>query len=191
MLQPSSSSAGPRPPSPTNNRKGKGRRGGKQKNDDPSASGFPNSGSNSKKSKQTPRFANVPMFAELLELREDDSEVWDVSPEIAMTQSNFDHDGRTARVEQLEHRRRYLPADLESGWVALAPIPAGKRCLAVSHQHHGMFSKYEGAHRDFALALSEFRNNGSNVMVPSYEHTPSFPPQRHPIIEISVQSSAR
>lgn len=31
-----------------------------------------------------------------------------------------------------------LPSDLESGWVALAPVPVGKRCLAISHQGGGM-----------------------------------------------------
>lgn len=31
-----------------------------------------------------------------------------------------------------------LPSDLESGWVALAPVPLGKRCLAISHQGGGM-----------------------------------------------------
>jgi snurportin-1 len=30
-----------------------------------------------------------------------------------------------------------LPSDLESGWVALAPVPVGKRCLAISHQGGG------------------------------------------------------
>ena len=27
-----------------------------------------------------------------------------------------------------------LPKDLTTGWVALAPIPQGKRCMAVSYQ---------------------------------------------------------
>lgn len=27
-----------------------------------------------------------------------------------------------------------LPDDLETGWVAVAPVPVGKRCLAVAHQ---------------------------------------------------------
>lgn len=31
-----------------------------------------------------------------------------------------------------------LPSDLESGWVALAPVPVGKRCMAVSMQSAGL-----------------------------------------------------
>jgi snurportin-1 len=31
-----------------------------------------------------------------------------------------------------------LPNDLESAWVAVAPVPAGKRCLAVTHQSSGV-----------------------------------------------------
>jgi len=31
-----------------------------------------------------------------------------------------------------------LPGDLETGWVALAPIPVGKRCLAISYQGGGI-----------------------------------------------------
>lgn len=48
------------------------------------------------------------MYAELLEMVSDSSGVWDGAAA----------DG--------------LPADLESGWVALAPVPKGKRCLAVT-----------------------------------------------------------
>ena len=31
-----------------------------------------------------------------------------------------------------------LPNDLESAWVAVAPVPFGKRCLAVTHQSSGV-----------------------------------------------------
>jgi snurportin-1 len=31
-----------------------------------------------------------------------------------------------------------LPGDLETGWVALAPVPVGKRCLAIAHQGGGI-----------------------------------------------------
>lgn len=27
-----------------------------------------------------------------------------------------------------------LPSDLERSWVAVAPVPMGKRCLAITHQ---------------------------------------------------------
>ena len=60
--------------------------------------------------KKTSTWANKCMYAELLEMQETES--W--------TGGN---DG--------------LPSDLETGWVALAPVPVGKRCLAISHQGGG------------------------------------------------------
>lgn len=30
-----------------------------------------------------------------------------------------------------------LPQDLQTNWIALSPIPKGKRCLAVAHFSHG------------------------------------------------------
>jgi snurportin-1 len=62
-------------------------------------------------SKNTSAWADKCMYAELLEMQETDS--WPGG-----------QDG--------------LPSDLESGWVALAPVPLGKRCLAISHQGGGM-----------------------------------------------------
>jgi len=56
-------------------------------------------------------WANKCMYAELLEMQETD--LWPGG-----------EDG--------------LPSDLESGWVALAPVPVGKRCLAIAHQGGGM-----------------------------------------------------
>jgi hypothetical protein len=61
--------------------------------------------------KKTSPWANKCMYAELLEMQETD--LW---PGM--------EDG--------------LPGDLETGWVALAPIPVGKRCIAISHQGGGM-----------------------------------------------------
>ncbi|KAG6877152.1 hypothetical protein C0992_010682 [Termitomyces sp. T32_za158] len=54
------------------------------------------------------KWADKCMYAELLEMVSDTSEAW----------GSAGADG--------------LPADLESGWVALAPVPQGKRCLAVA-----------------------------------------------------------
>lgn len=54
------------------------------------------------------------MYAELLEMTED--EPWSGSTAGA-------HDG--------------LPKDLESGWVAVAPVPVGKRCIAITYQTSG------------------------------------------------------
>ncbi|KAI0000633.1 hypothetical protein BJV74DRAFT_821134 [Russula compacta] len=62
------------------------------------------------KDNKTSPWANKCMYAELLEMQETD--LW-ASGE----------DG--------------LPSDLETGWVALAPVPVGKRCLAISHQGGG------------------------------------------------------
>ncbi|KAI0819452.1 hypothetical protein BC628DRAFT_1332763 [Trametes gibbosa] len=36
------------------------------------------------------------------------------------------------------HLRDGIPDDLETGWVAVAPVPMGKRCLAVTHQTSGI-----------------------------------------------------
>lgn len=58
------------------------------------------------------KWADKCMYAELLEMKEEPS-VW------ADGESEPD-DG--------------LPSDMEQGWVAVAPVPIGKRCLAVTHQ---------------------------------------------------------
>lgn len=50
------------------------------------------------------------MYAELLEMRDADDTTW----------------GSPSRAED------GLPKDLEREWVALAPVPKGKRCIAVS-----------------------------------------------------------
>ncbi|KAG5728190.1 hypothetical protein E4T56_gene19331 [Termitomyces sp. T112] len=57
---------------------------------------------------KTNKWADRCMYAELLEMVTDPSDAW----------SSSGADG--------------LPADLENGWVALAPVPQGKRCLAVT-----------------------------------------------------------
>ncbi|XP_006463939.1 hypothetical protein AGABI2DRAFT_187358 [Agaricus bisporus var. bisporus H97] len=62
------------------------------------------------KNKKNSKWADQCMYAELLEMSEDNP--WS------------DIDG--------------LPDNLESAWVALGPVPAGKRCLAVTHQSSGI-----------------------------------------------------
>ncbi|KAJ7698724.1 hypothetical protein B0H17DRAFT_326861 [Mycena rosella] len=62
----------------------------------------------------TSKWADQCMYAELLEMSEDDP--WSMS--------GWGGDG--------------LPEDLETGWVAVAPIPVGKRCLAVTDQSLGV-----------------------------------------------------
>ncbi|KAF8328459.1 uncharacterized protein EI90DRAFT_2926250 [Cantharellus anzutake] len=50
---------------------------------------------------------------------------------------------------RLTWRTRWLPHNLETGWVALAPIPVGKRCLAVTYSGKDyrtqLFSRLKGA----------------------------------------------
>ncbi|KAJ6469528.1 hypothetical protein C8R45DRAFT_1017374 [Mycena sanguinolenta] len=60
------------------------------------------------------KWADQCMYAELLEMSEDSP--WDMS--------DSSPDG--------------LPGDLETGWVAVAPVPQGKRCLAVTDQSFGV-----------------------------------------------------
>ena len=60
--------------------------------------------------KKTSPWANKCMYAELLEMQE---------------------------TEQWTSGDDRLPSDLETGWVALAPVPVGKRCLAISHEGGG------------------------------------------------------
>lgn len=66
------------------------------------------------------KWADKCMYAELLEMISDDPWSSGVPPNDATT---F-HDG--------------LPKDLETGWIAVAPVPRGKRCLAVTHQSAGI-----------------------------------------------------
>ncbi|KAJ7198623.1 hypothetical protein B0H12DRAFT_1165957 [Mycena haematopus] len=60
------------------------------------------------------KWADQCMYAELLEMNEDNS--WNMS--------DSSPDG--------------LPEDLETGWVAVGPVPVGKRCLAVTDQSLGV-----------------------------------------------------
>lgn len=62
------------------------------------------------------KWADKCMYAELLEMNEE-AYLWD-------NRSDDVIDG--------------LPRDLEAAWVAVAPVPAGKRCLAVTHQAAGV-----------------------------------------------------
>ncbi|KAH7100632.1 hypothetical protein BKA62DRAFT_240586 [Auriculariales sp. MPI-PUGE-AT-0066] len=65
--------------------------------------------------KKVSRWANVCMYAELLEMNQD--------PVVDM-ENGQPSDG--------------LPEDLEDNWIAVAPIPLGKRCLAVSTPANGV-----------------------------------------------------
>lgn len=74
-----------------------------------------------KKGKRKPsKWADKCMYAELLELH--DSPLWTTG----------------YGAQGVEESEDGLPSDLESGWVALAPVPVGKRCLAVSMQSAGL-----------------------------------------------------
>jgi snurportin-1 len=66
-----------------------------------------------------PTYANRCMYAELLEMHEESQ--WSVDGVDGMS---------------IEKRTNGLPDNLETRWVALAPIPMGKRCLAVTQTQH-------------------------------------------------------
>ncbi|KAF8801065.1 hypothetical protein BYT27DRAFT_7235865 [Phlegmacium glaucopus] len=70
---------------------------------------------NKKRSTKPSKWADKCMYAELLEMSSDSP--W-CSPDGTV------NDG--------------LPNDLETAWVAVAPVPVGKRCLAVTHQSSGV-----------------------------------------------------
>lgn len=42
-----------------------------------------------------------------------------------------------SRDSSLNEFARALPSDLQTNWIALSPVPKGKRCLAVAHVSHG------------------------------------------------------
>lgn len=68
------------------------------------------------KTKQPSRWANMCMYAELLEMNHDDAMDMAAMGDVA--------DG--------------IPPDLQEGWIAVAPLPAGKRCLAVTTNANGI-----------------------------------------------------
>lgn len=65
-----------------------------------------------RRNKKPSKWANKCMYAELLEMKEE--------PGLWGDHADDADDG--------------LPRDLERGWVAVAPVPTGKRCLAITHQ---------------------------------------------------------
>lgn len=79
---------------------------------------------------KTSKWADKCMYAELLEMTSEDP--W------STIDSN--NDG--------------LPSDLESGWVAVGPVPVGKRCLAVTHQSSGIAGAGMSLHKAFPLCCS-------------------------------------
>ena len=68
-----------------------------------------------KKRNKPSKWADQCMYAELLEMSSEDP--W------------------SSTTDDLNDS---LPHDLETGWVAVAPVPVGKRCLAVTHQSSGV-----------------------------------------------------
>ncbi|KAG8213084.1 hypothetical protein J3R82DRAFT_11479 [Butyriboletus roseoflavus] len=65
-----------------------------------------------RRAKKPSKWENRCMYAELLEMKEE--------PGLWSDHSDDADDG--------------LPSDLERSWVAVAPVPIGKRCLAITHQ---------------------------------------------------------
>jgi snurportin-1 len=75
---------------------------------EPLPSSTPSTSKQSRKHKQS-KYAEKCMYAELLELGGDSDKL----------------------------RTNALPPDLQVKWIALSPVPKGKRCLAVAHMSHG------------------------------------------------------
>jgi len=76
------------------------------------------------------QFANRVMYAELLEMKD---------------HQMFDRAGQGDESDG-------LPVDLDTNWVALAPVPQGKRCIAVSNQSLDILST--GLSRDKHFNMS-------------------------------------
>ena len=79
-------------------------------------------GKQKRRTNKPSKWADKCMYAELLEMSAD--ELWDQS---------FGVEGKDA-----DEFADGLPKDLETAWVAVAPVPAGKRCLAVTHTSAGV-----------------------------------------------------
>ncbi|KAI0353397.1 hypothetical protein OH77DRAFT_1591398 [Trametes cingulata] len=90
-------------------RKGKGRA---APQDSARSSNQASSSRGGKRNVKPSKWADKCMYAELLEMKE-----------------GFDASGDL---------RDGIPDDIETGWVAVTPIPVGKRCLAVTHQTSGI-----------------------------------------------------
>lgn len=107
------------------------------------------------KPKPNSKYANQCMYAELLELHEEPQ--WTV-----------DSNGELVEDPEMDG----LPSGLETQWVALAPIPAGKRCIAVSQTQHSGQSKLAPLHRLPELKLTQ---KGCSL---NDAHPTPFPSQR-------------
>lgn len=75
---------------------------------------------NKRRTNKPSKWADKCMYAELLEMVSND--MW----------------SQGGLIGDEEVYNNGLPRDLETAWVALAPVPAGKRCLAVTHQSAGV-----------------------------------------------------
>ena len=93
-----------------NKRKGKGQ-GRATQNDQPRPQGGQGKHKGGKAAKPS-KWADKCMYAELLEMKD-----------------GFDASGAL---------QDGIPDDIETGWVAVTPVPVGKRCLAVAHQASGV-----------------------------------------------------
>ena len=104
---------------PKNKRKGKARAPQQQQHEQssgaPQGSGARSRGTGKPKGKNVKpsKWADKCMYAELLEMKEGG---FDASADL--------RDG--------------VPEDIETGWVAVTPVPSGKRCIAVTHQTSGI-----------------------------------------------------
>lgn len=106
------------------------------------------------------KWADKCMYAELLEMTADDT--WSSSVDTP-------NDG--------------LPSDLESAWVAVGPVPVGKRCLAVTHQSSGITGNSTSLQVTFCSLIDSYFHSTKYYLAIS---TPGKSP--HPTIPICASS---
>jgi len=75
---------------------------------------------NKRRTNKPSKWADKCMYAELLEMVSDD--MW----------------SQGTLIGDEQYYNNGLPKNLETAFVALAPVPAGKRCLAVTYQSAGV-----------------------------------------------------
>jgi snurportin-1 len=103
-----------------------------------------------KKGKKKPsKYADKCMYAELLEMSEDNP--W----------SNVDG----------------LPENLETAWVAVGPVPVGKRCLAVTQQSSGIagVGKYNSSTIFYAQSYRVSLSSEHNITFKATRQDPDTP----------------
>ncbi|KAI0777522.1 hypothetical protein BD413DRAFT_609867 [Trametes elegans] len=110
--KPAGSSESVSPTTPEINMQTQPKKRGKGKRKGKGRAAAPETSKGGKKNTKQSKWADKCMYAELLEMKD-----------------GFDACGDL---------RDGIPDDIETGWVAVTPVPVGKRCLAVTHQASGI-----------------------------------------------------